>query len=385
MMTALMTDATPNDLTPTCYRVVLDTNVLFQHRRLDGPSFELLEEFLRQSRSQLYVPRIVLDEASKKFQEDLRKKIDDVDAAIKRLNGVLSTDCGAGPPTITLDDCVSEYDRSLLARLKDLGAQQPGFGDLSIQDLADRALKERRPFLDRDRGFRDALLWETILKDTLHPDFQTVLVTSDAGFANDGILHPDLQQDLLEAGHTETKVTLLRSMEELLETIVKPALALHKAAFDRIELIKEHLLGDIPSLQSGAAAFADDLMAEAQIFDPDLRNIEGDYELVDLQVDLETLEVEDTYELDGGRVFMKVSIDCDAAVDGFVFKANYYGMRDGAPVSVMESDWNEHYMWVQVAVDATLTVNLTVEAGSGEIRSFEVERLSAREPNYSDV
>jgi hypothetical protein len=64
-----------------------------------------------------------------------------------------------------------------------------------------------------------------------------------------------------------------------------------------------------------------------------------------VHLDLDSLD----WELDGrdldGRPMIEVSLDADIDLDGMAFKSDYYS-DDDASVDVLDSDWNDHYVWV---------------------------------------
>ena len=130
-----------------------------------------------------------------------------------------------------------------------------------------------------------------------------------------------------------------------------------------------------------AEPFVDELMSEAQHMVSEFRYVEGDYSLVDLQIGND-LDVEDIFGLEEGRQFMKVTVECTATVDGFMFKSDYYALGDDARVIVMDGDWNDHYMWVEFVTEAHLTLNITFDLETNEVDEIEVETFSSPEPNW---
>lgn len=82
-----------------------------------------------------------------------------------------------------------------------------------MEGLLERSLSVRRPFSEKDRGFRDALLWEAAAELVTRGN-EVMLISNDRrafeGDDADG-LHPELGQELRAAGAHEDSLVLVRS------------------------------------------------------------------------------------------------------------------------------------------------------------------------------
>lgn len=87
-------------------------------------------------------------------------------------------------------------------------------------------MARRKPFADDDRGYRDALIWESILQLAEESDTPIALITGTSrDFAGpDSGLHADLVQDLLERGLHEHCVELYIDLGAFNRRNVEPAL-----------------------------------------------------------------------------------------------------------------------------------------------------------------
>lgn len=370
--------------------VVLDANVTFQHRRLDGPTFDLLNQFLRRTHSTLVVPEITVQEAIKKHREDATRKLRDATSAIKGLDRFLTVPSGATPPTATAEASTQGYEILLRMRLDELDADVPHYEDIPATVIADRALRERRPVMPEDRGIRDLLFWETVLRKVASKDRVTVLVTDDGGFADGDNLHSDLADDLEQMGYPRGAVILVKNIEKFNETFAKPLLAqflttsvsaIRKGEYEDFH-VSDFITERADEIREEAKSFASGFFEEARGGFRHLRDLHEDPELSYLEFDSSEATVDEAYALDDNRVFIRVSLPCEARLDGFIDKADYYVMRHASALEVMESDWNDHCMWVETGVDGTLSINLTLDLNTNEVDDWEVESLSPIEPNW---
>jgi len=101
-----------------------------------------------------------------------------------------------------------EYQDFLHHRLRELGATRLNYEGIGLENLIHRALGRRKPFDSKGRsGFRDAVLWETILKKAQEQSEQIVFVTRNAqDFGDHGQLAKDLQEDLRRLGLSDERV-----------------------------------------------------------------------------------------------------------------------------------------------------------------------------------
>lgn len=370
--------------------VVLDANVTFQHRRLDGPTFDLLEQFLRRTESKLVVPEITVQEAVKKHREEATKKLRDANSAIKGLDQFLTIPSGATPPTATAEATTEGYEQLLRMRLDDLDADTPDYEEVPAVAIAERALQERRPFMPEDRGIRDVLFWETVLRKVVEKERQTILVTNDGGFADGDDLHPDLAADLERMGHSRRAVDLVKTIEQFNEVYAKPLLshmlsaavsALRKgeySGFDVSDFVSDQAQVIREEVKSLVPRFFD----EARRWFRHLRAMHENPELSYLEFDPKQATVDEVLVLDNDRVFIRVSLSCEAQLDGFIDKSDFYPLSDDSDLSVMDSDWNDHCMWVETCVDGTLTINLTFDLDIEDVDDWEVESFLPKDPNW---
>jgi hypothetical protein len=102
----------------------------------------------------------------------------------------------------------------------------------NLDQLVDQAVAERRPFRGKSQGFRDALIWRSILE--FADDDEVVLITKNwKDFAQDDkhrdVLHQHLREDLTDAGHLPDRVRLVASLEDFIKEHVPSAAELELA------------------------------------------------------------------------------------------------------------------------------------------------------------
>ena len=123
------------------------------------------------------------------------------------------------------------FEKFLSTELTNLGAVIPDYGNIPHSEIVKRDLRRRSPFQQSGKGYRDALLWETILRGYVLPDALTVIVTQNSKdfSGGDDALHKDLLEDIssLRKGFTP-HVVLSPSLLTFTDTYIVPHLTRRK-------------------------------------------------------------------------------------------------------------------------------------------------------------
>ena len=99
------------------------------------------------------------------------------------------------------------------------------YPDTLHETLVKRATSRKRPFDDNGSGYRDALIWESVLELAKQVKGPIVLVTKDKDFREGSSnLHGDLIKDLERLGLPEDKVILATDLAGLVDQHVRPNL-----------------------------------------------------------------------------------------------------------------------------------------------------------------
>ena len=203
-------------------KIVLDSSVLFGHWFLSGPNFTVLERHLDLRLSQLFVPEVVVLETANNYRNRLAAGLSDL-----RKLGALLPDVEPPLSTIELETQVEAYERQLRARFEDLSANVLAADDIPHDALISRAIDKRRPF-GAKKGYRDALIWECIVRHVADDTNTTVLVTANQrDFADPKKVpqvHPDLAADLDLAEIPRGAVIISPSFRDLIDDHITPQL-----------------------------------------------------------------------------------------------------------------------------------------------------------------
>lgn len=202
--------------------IVIDTNQLSWLNVPSGAAFAILRQVAQQHQHTIAIPEMVLAETLAHYQHDVEQYI----AAIERgRRGLLSRGVDIKPKLPDVNRMVELRRTEFHDYVKVL---QPTEG--SAWEALQREAHRRRPAAtDWDpkksgSGARDALIWLTVLHTAQQPGSEPILlVTADADFGRDQRLHPELREELLDAGLSVDHVRLCPSVTEALTLLADKA------------------------------------------------------------------------------------------------------------------------------------------------------------------
>jgi hypothetical protein len=139
-------------------KIIFDTTVFGHGFNAKASDFRLIKKFLESTPSELCVPAIVIEEAVNL----VRKGIEEANQKLnvpQRLTGDTTTYA-----KLDLNSALVKYRSDLDTLLKSLKARILPYPSVSHEDLTNRALAVIKPFVSSGRGYRDALIWYSVLE-----------------------------------------------------------------------------------------------------------------------------------------------------------------------------------------------------------------------------
>jgi predicted nucleic acid-binding protein len=185
--------------------VVVDSNTIVRGAwRLDSPAWKVLLHQAASGHIRLLVPELVLREAVGRFVDEVERRHSAADREARKLNELTGQERATTPAT-SLADVATGYKTTLREKLSEFGVEMVDLPEIRLGDLVQRAITRTKPFDERGSGFRDAILWETVVAlMRANPDSSAVLISNDRkAFADAGDtcqLHPNLRRELGQRG-----------------------------------------------------------------------------------------------------------------------------------------------------------------------------------------
>lgn len=258
--------------------VLLDTSILVADWLLRGPAATFILRESSQHRLRLVVPELVIKEAAHVYERRLTVTTKKLHTAAREHRRV-SLDAQRNR---RIEDLIAElaalrapgaYEQALRDVLDSAQAEIAPVPDTTHEQILDRAFRGRRPFdIDGRAGYRDALIWETVLRAAAATGPVALVTANSTDFAasrkRPQDLADDLQYDLAQLrsdGRPDAQVTLYSALSELIKDAFPPE---EQAALElrtRLRVDREFRLRVAEQLDEASISSTPDLEAEGDI------------------------------------------------------------------------------------------------------------------------
>jgi len=240
-------------------KVVLDSNIYISDFSMNSLTFHVFLNYRNKSNATLLVPEVVLSEVEAKFRKKILKLYSDLKAAnskIKRLTQSIHIDSKSEN---VVDIETIEFSRKFRSKLKNTSAEILGYPSVDHEDIVDRAIKKLKPFKKEDSGYRDYLIWCSILESLLASDEKHIFISQNTtDFFQNGDIHPDFILDLDALDIPRERVEFYNSLNTFNEKYILPKFELSDKLklkierdefneFDFNEWISDNILNDFDS------------------------------------------------------------------------------------------------------------------------------------------
>lgn len=200
--------------------IIPDANIIIKEGFGNNRRFQTLLSTLEVSGNHLYVPSLVVEEVVAEFG----RVFDEGVRGIRILSRRLRIDLPASVDALDRQSESAQFRNRLLAQFNAPNCTILGYPETSHEDLVMRATAREKPFDQNGTGYRDALIWESVLDLVDNVDSEVVLLSNDDDFhGSGGRLHSDLIRQLEGRGLSGDSVILFRALD-IFFNYIRPSL-----------------------------------------------------------------------------------------------------------------------------------------------------------------
>lgn len=204
-------------------KVILDTNIFCTDYRMESTGFKVFFSGLHALDIGAYIPAVVYQEVLNKYSEVLNEHIDEINKSahhFQRLTGIIIN------KDISLKSCIDEYKEHFDKKLLINGIKQLSYPSTPHEKLVHRELSRKRPFNPKGTGYRDALIWESVINFLKETPKAVIFITQNTRdfFKDKNHIHPDLLEDLNEHSVAIEQLIVVDSLNKFNETYILPKL-----------------------------------------------------------------------------------------------------------------------------------------------------------------
>ena len=313
--------------------VIVDTNVfVFAAHGLRAEMRRLLDEAAR-GNLDLVVPELVVQESINSWFEKIRGIEQARRVAVKELRDRRALPADHEDTRLDFEAARQAEDSRVRAALLSAGASIPGFPAVGHEPVVQRALERRQPFTkDGKDGYRDTVLWETVLEiASVQP---VIFVSRDArayygGGQKEAGIAKHLAQEVAARCGAATAITLIFDPDDAVTEALRQAA--NEAAEARVSAIRRQAAEDervaaqiteaLKEDDRFVALLSDGIEEAVQYLqlDTDLRpyGVEADVygAEIDIVEDITNLTVVSAHKETHGDVICEISADLRADVE----------------------------------------------------------------------
>jgi len=365
--------------------IVIETSALRYGSSIDGVNALFLAHYADKAGANLWVPEVAFGECTTLIRREVSKQREMLSRCMRELSemGIEATLELPAEGTM-IESATQEFQRKLdAAHVRQL----PFPGGLDHHDVLTRLQAGRKPFRqtakNKDIGYRDCLIWETVLglaggETKGSEDVWVAFVTSNTlDFAEKSddraVLHSELAT---EAEDRKLKVVLFESVNQFISQVVKPSVPLSD--------VVSALLSTPDWGQRLRSWLSDRVIDKAyghELSDSmNWHGVEAETVGVSGVGELVDLEVTEVRELSVTEVVAEVECELEVMIDFFVFKSDAYTLDDEYFSRL--SEWNKHYFRgeeEEVVITCLLEVGMQVADGGLKFKTVTISEIGLEE------
>ncbi len=357
--------------------IILDSCILFSDFHLRGAEIESLCKSIGQISGKIYIPEVVIREVINQYREKINAYRDEIGTALKGFARLTTHPILNNP--ITEENVKQEaecFAALFRQRIQKLNIEVLPIPSISHEEMIARDLARKKPFTPAGKGYRDSLIWESILelcghtKDRLQKSSIIFVTKNHKDFCADkeSSLHPDLKSDLITKGFKEDCVRIAPDISLIMDELLKPKLKVLQNVIDQFNHCKIYNKIDLNNeVEKRITLFLQD-----RSFTPEDTPLRWEFEDPSVtDVELIEYEVTDARVLPEESVQVNLSIKCQCCFDFFIHKADFITLGDEAPM-IINSDWNKHYMAANEIENLSLSMLLIIDKEFTKILSESI-------------
>jgi len=197
--------------------IVLDTNIIRKDFLMNSEEFNVLFDYLKKTDSKIKMPEVVYKEALALYERNLISRYNKYISRKNNLNSILIKE-SIGDYKLDADKKISEYNAHLDKRigLSKYNKIVP-LKNEHFKDVVERAINRIKPCSEGGRGFRDSLIWLSVLDIAKETEEKIIIFISNntKDFASDdNALHEHLRK---EAENNKVSIKYYSSIAEFIK------------------------------------------------------------------------------------------------------------------------------------------------------------------------
>lgn len=267
-------------------KVFLDTNVFYNNWFANNPNFKLLFRYLNNKNEELLLSDLVVEEVENIRNRELKESLSEVKRHLNLVQKVSSSKVQYDESSLN----ISDYDLNSTIDERVEYIEKINYEGVPHALLVTKALQSIKPFSGQEKGYRDALIWLSLLdhiqKNNIDGDIAFITSNKHDFFSKEKgklAIHPDLQKDIEQKGISANIVPFLNIYDFVNNQVDKDEHIVdrQKLSYEFDDFLMEQTIEHLQGLDNDALSeiFSTSLFKDKLT---PVQNIEGDnWDIVD--------------------------------------------------------------------------------------------------------
>lgn len=356
--------------------IIIDTNVIHLDFKLNKARIVTLCNTSTILGHEIFIPEVVIDEIVKQYDEKAEEYINSFNKALKKLS-----DLSTSPITQTPIDAkgfISNYRNELNNRIKQLGIGIIPYPNTGHKIMVARELGKKKPFKDSTKGYRDALIWDSVMEHTQKYSSNCGIIfltanSKDFADKDKKDLHIDLIADCISNGIPTTSIRLVTDIQNFMDNEIILRSTELKEKFNQLQ--QDGGLGDIDFTQLIQDYISKDMLdnfVSSNDFDSYPGYAPGLYENPEItSIEKVSCSFNTIREISSDTILIQSEVSVQVDLDCFIFRADLPLIDDSKFPTIIDYEWNDHYVLASDSATFKFQFNILTDTNFKNVKSIE--------------
>ena len=356
--------------------IIIDTNVIHLDFKLNKARIVTLCNTSTILGHEIFIPEVVIDEIVKQYDEKAEEYINSFNKALKKLS-----DLSTSPITQTPIDAkgfISNYRNELNNRIKQLGIGIIPYPNTGHKIMVARELGKKKHFKDSTKGYRDALIWDSVMEHTQKYSSNCGIIfltanSKDFADKDKKDLHTDLIADCISNGIPTTSIRLVTDIQNFIDNEIILRSTELKEKFNQLQ--QDGGLGDIDFIQLIQDYISKDMLdnlISSNDFDSYPGYAPGLYENPEItSIEKVSCSFNTIREISSDTILIQSEVSVLVDLDCFIFRADLPLIDDSKFPTIIDYEWNDHYVLASDSATFKFQFNILTDTNFKNVKSIE--------------
>lgn len=356
--------------------IIIDTNVIHLDFKLNKARIVTLCNTSTILGHEIFIPEVVIDEIVKQYDEKAEEYINSFNKALKKLSELSTSPITQTP--IDAKGFISNYRNELNNRIKQLGIGIIPYPNTGHKIMVARELGKKKPFKDSTKGYRDALIWDSVMEHTQKYSSNCGIIfltanSKDFADKDKKDLHTDLIADCISNGIPTTSIRLVTDIQNFIDNEIILRSTELKEKFNQLQ--QDGGLGDIDFIQLIQDYISKDMLdnlISSNDFDSYPGYAPGLYENPEItSIEKVSCSFNTIREISSDTILIQSEVSVQVDLDCFIFRADLPLIDDSKFPTIIDYEWNDHYVLASDSATFKFQFNILTDTNFKNVKSIE--------------